>query len=318
MANNFLTKYDVHDIKTSFNIKKVMSEHSINCKKAELKVLTESGTDEDFYYLYQESMSDAIGKLGEIIDDIIKKFIEFCKDVQIQILSKINSVEFKSNVQKINDKLKFNPFLRSKSQTVSDFNPKMKDYIEASSKLAKMVAKLKSGNSVSTEIDNFADWFDDLAEKQMKQRKLSNAAIFATLKSLMEKVDGEIKKIRDDARDLLTDVKGIKPKKDDDDNDINLKSSATKLCNYISRVSRAAIRLRVTTLSEYLAVCKREILNAKEEDVKNESYEYEDSYDSDYEYDYSNDDDSSDDDSDDDYEYESGYDYEDNYDEYDF
>lgn len=317
MANNFLTKYDVHDIKTSFNIKKVMSEHSINCKKAELKVLTESGTDEDLYYLCQESMGDAIGKLGEIIDDIIKKFIEFCKDIQIQILSKINSVEFKSNVQKINDKLKFNPFLRSKAQTVSDFNPKMKEYIEASSKLAKMVAKLKSGNSVATEIDKFADWFDDLAEKQMKQRKLINSAIFATLKNLMEKVDGEIKKIRDDARDLLIDVKSIKAKKDDDDNDINLKSSATKLCNYISRVSRAAIRLRVTTLSEYLSVCKREILKAKdekEEDVKNESYEYEDNYDSDYEYDYTNDDDSSDDD----YEYESGYDYEDNYDEYDF
>jgi hypothetical protein len=287
MRKTFLTKYDVNDIKTNFLIKKTLSEHSINCKKAKLKVLTESGTPDDLDYLYQESIDDTMGKLGAIIDDIIKKFIEFCKDIQIQILSKINSVEFKSNVQKINDKLKFNPFLRNKTQMVTDFTPKMKQYEDASSKLAKMVAKLKSGNSVSKDIDEFSDWFDGVAEGQMKSKKMTNAAIFASLKTMMEKVDGDIKDNRDTARKLLEDVRGIKPKNDDNGNDIDLKSSSTKICNYISRVSRAAIRLQVTVLGEYLAVCKREILNAKEEETKTESYyDYSDDsfYDTTYEY----------------------------------
>ena len=289
MRKTFLTKYDVNDIKTNFFIKKTLSEHSINCKKAKLKVLTESGTHDDLDYLYQESIDDTMGKLGAIISDIIKKFIEFCKDIQIHVLSKINSVEFKANMQKINDKLKFNPFLKNKTQMVTDFVPKMKQYEDASSKLTKMVAKLKSGNSVTKEIDDFSDWFETVVEKQMKNKKMSNAAIFASLKTMMEKVDGEIKDNRDIAKKLLEDVKGIKPRSDDDGNDINLKSSITKLCNYISRVSRAAIRLRVTILGEYLDICKREILHAKDEgeSTKTESYyDYfdDDSYDTTYEY----------------------------------
>ena len=286
MAKNFMTKYAVNDIKTNYNIKKVMSEYSINCKKAQLKVLTESGTDDDLYYLYQESMNEAFSKLGDIIDDIIKKFLEFCKDVQINILSKMNSVDFKANVQKINDKLKFNPFLKNVKQTVVDYNPRMVFLLNADEKVKKMAAKLRSGNDISKELEDFTSWFDDKVDDTNATKKNTNAAIFQELKSTMEKVEGYIKDSREGCKKTLEAIRDIKPKNDEDVNP-NLRAHMSKLCNYTSRINRLIIRIYVSRVTELLGICKREILNAKDEGSKETTNESaEDYFNSDYSLEY--------------------------------
>ena len=70
-------KYSLDLMKIDAYIESVMSELDINMQRSELKVLTESGTDDDLKYLYEAAEEGAIVKIKKAVVAVVEAFKKF-------------------------------------------------------------------------------------------------------------------------------------------------------------------------------------------------------------------------------------------------
>lgn len=145
----------------------VIREYNINCEEAELKVLKESGTDEDFKYLREAAKEGLVVKLKKAI----KKMIQAIKDFIANMVDKIKvtyaSKKSKDAMDRIEEACKTNPKLKSMKITVHDGEKDEKAILEAIDKMQAQKAKLKGGDSV----EKVAKAIDDIKENTEKKRQ---------------------------------------------------------------------------------------------------------------------------------------------------
>lgn len=89
--------FNLDMLKLSAQVNAICEATAINMGEAENKVMMESGTVEDLDYLYEEAVSDANTKSGNIISKIISKIKTFVNN----IIDKIKSLFTKEKAEEL-------------------------------------------------------------------------------------------------------------------------------------------------------------------------------------------------------------------------
>lgn len=206
-------RYNVASIKIDAYCEAALSQYEINCKKAELKVLKESGTIEDYWYLEEAAGKNLVESLKTVIKAIIDKFKKFVNELKLKILSTITSDASKKKVNTIEKKVKFNPILAKKKINVKDRKKIDAVFAWIKAEIRKLLAMIKSGK----EIDK-----DKISElKELFRKKLAAAAVVGSsitiaagnaLSSVNKRISSigqRITKIDKETTDDISDIENV-------------------------------------------------------------------------------------------------------------
>ena len=90
---------EIYDNKLSFMIESLDTQMKINMLEAQYKVITESGTKEDFKYLYMEAQEETKEKKKGIFDGII----EWVKKIKDKIVDFFTKKKIKKQINALPD-----------------------------------------------------------------------------------------------------------------------------------------------------------------------------------------------------------------------
>lgn len=185
--NDAENRYNITNMKIDAYVEAVLSQYEINCKKAELKVMKESGTVDDFWYLQEAAGSNLVESLKKAIKKIIESFRSFVNEIKLKILSMITSKSSKEKIDKIEKKVKFNPFLSKKKVQVKD-HKKVRGIIAwVKAEIRKILALIKTGKEVAKEKI-------PVLKEEFKKRMLQVTAIASAVTITAGVAIGSIKK----------------------------------------------------------------------------------------------------------------------------
>ena len=148
---NASNEYDITMFKVDSYLEAVDRQFEINCKEAEIKVMRESGNDEDLAFLVEAATDGVIGSIVKAIEKIKEAIIKFFSEIKSKIISWFNNADADENLDKLEKKAKIIPLIGKKKVAIEDKDKMDKAYDEAVSKFSKLKAKLKSGQKVSDE-----------------------------------------------------------------------------------------------------------------------------------------------------------------------
>ena len=185
-------------------------EFDIDCGEAELKVIQESGTQNDLDILCEAAQEGLVNRVINGIKTAIKALQEFIKSVVEKIKSAFSNKKTDEAIDKLEEACKTNPKLKNKKIEIYDIEGEQKCLQEGMDKLSAKSAKIQSGNSSGTDSKDI----DDIVEQTSKKRAKIIAASTATVitvgagivlfKKLRKSVDGEnaslIKNANDSAK----------------------------------------------------------------------------------------------------------------------
>ena len=271
-------RFDITNAKIDAFVENVIGQYEINCKKAELKVLNESGNFEDLMYFENEAASSAIESIKKAIEKIIETFVNAVNEIKLKILSLIAKKETKEAIDEMEKKIKFNPFLSNKQVQVEDTKKQLNCVAWANAELQKLISKIKSGKKVeSSEVDGIATEFKKRMEAAKGipaaiKTKLGNAA--SMLKKAGEGMADSIEKFSKITKELINDAKSAA-------GELHVEASNTlkSIASKASEIGKAAINAIVEFWRSTLAVIRSAVSKAKPEQ-KNESVENDDILDS--------------------------------------
>lgn len=186
-ANN---DFDINMAKIDVYVESTLDLFAINCKKAELKVLTESGSPDDLFFFENEANKGAVESIKKAIDKIIEAFTKFVNEIKLKILTFINKKETKNVIDEMEKKIKFNPFLSNKQVQVEDTKKQLKVVAWANAELTKLISKVKSGKTV------LAEEVNKLGE-EFKRRLQSASGIENAVKVKLKEAASMLKKASD-------------------------------------------------------------------------------------------------------------------------
>ena len=272
-------RFDITNSKLDAYVEHVIGQYEINCKKAELKVLNESGTFEDLVYFENEAASSAIDSVKKAIEKIVETFVNIVNEIKLKILSLIAKKETKETINEMEKKIKFNPFLSNKQVQVEDTKKQLNCVAWANAELQKLISKIKSGkNVVVDEVESIGSEFKKRMESAKGisaavKTKLSNAA--SMLKKAGEGMADSIEKFSKITKELINDAKSAA-------GELHVEACAAlkSIASKASEVGRAAVNSIVEFWRSTLAVIRSAVSKAKPEDTKNESTEMDDILDS--------------------------------------
>lgn len=125
-----------------------LRELEINYAEAELKVLKESGTDEDLRYYYEVANEELGSKMSVGIENLNKNLKDYLDKSNQKIVSDICSEENRKTVKEMRSKVKLHPILSRKQIVIENFEELFKLMKKTESKLTIIKAKLKSNQPV--------------------------------------------------------------------------------------------------------------------------------------------------------------------------
>ncbi len=148
-----------------------ISEAAINSVEAEYKVFNESGTDEDLVMLYEEAQEGFVGKIVASIKKIGEAIAEFFKKIKTKIIEIFSKKEVEDNIDKMEKKIKLNPFARNKKIEINDDDEAKGLCRKFMDKIKAFISKIKGGDNVSM------DEIEEAHESFIKKHALAVAAV---------------------------------------------------------------------------------------------------------------------------------------------
>lgn len=202
--------YELTSMKVNAVMEAAKRELTINYAAAELKVIKESGGDSDLAYLYEEANNGLVETVVAAIKRIKEAIVKFFSDLKDKIISLFTDKQVDDKLEKLEKKVKFNPFAAKKKIAVENVDAELKVCDEHLSKLAKLKAKLKSGQDVSTaDVDEVEQSFMD---KHGKAIGIGSALVVTVAggiviaKKLKDRIPKEISDIQKDVSQDLSDA----------------------------------------------------------------------------------------------------------------
>lgn len=185
----------------------------INHNAAEIKVMQESGTDDDLRYLYEAADKSYDDTMNKAIDKIINAFTEYYHKMQSKVINLVRKKETTDVVDKIEKQIKMFPLLGKKSVIIENTEAQVKACDEYLSKLAKLKAKAKSGQTISAEdVSALQNSFSDAHGKVMgvaSSKTVKASAAFTLLKSRMKSLDKDVTAVYNAGKKDLEDLKKV-------------------------------------------------------------------------------------------------------------
>lgn len=240
--------------------------------------------DPNLDYAISEAVSDAMSKVKGMIDSIIKTFMQFVNDIKIKILTKITSAETTVAIDKLEKKLKFNPFLQKKKVTIENLNAETKLFKKTRADIQKIVAKVKSGKVPDgSELVSIENDFDSALDGYKTDRKGTTTTVagaFKLVKEMKGKMAGMIDSCQKETRSALESINDATGSEH-----ANSEQALSKCASLYAKVGReeinSIVRFFKNTLSEVksaASVTDNQPVDGKKTDDdgdnKNESFTY--------------------------------------------
>ena len=171
-------------------------EYDINCNEAKLKVIQESGTQDDLNMLCEAAQEGLINRVINGVKSALKSLQEFIKSVVEKIKSAFSNNKADEAIDKLEEACKTNPKLKNKKIEIYDIEGEQKCLQEGMDKLSAKSAKIQSGNSSSNDSKDIDDIMEQTSKKRAKiigataAITITVAAGIVLFKKLRKSVDG--------------------------------------------------------------------------------------------------------------------------------
>ena len=152
--------FDISMMKVDALTEAAQRQLAINYKEAELKVMTEGGTSDDYMYLCEAAANGFIERVVTALRKIKDAIVKFFSDLKIKVVSLFTRNGGIEKMEELEKKAKINPLFGKKKIVVQNINEINKCCDEATASLDKIDAKIKSGQSVyQDDIDRVEESF---------------------------------------------------------------------------------------------------------------------------------------------------------------
>lgn len=283
--------FETKNGKVDAYVEATLRELEINEEKAELKVLQESGTEDDLEYLYTEAENGALEKIKKALQAAIRAFIEFIKNLKTKIIRMITNAETKAILKKVGAKVKLNPFLARKKVKVIDKKKPLAVIKKYQAKVDSKIAKVSSGVFKEKDIQSITSDRNSF-DTEYKHVVAGAAALVTTsVAKLMASIDVEVNQLPKHIDTVDKETSKVVDKLvaglDDKEAIAAVRGAYTACANFRTKLGEMEASEHVDSIMYKLKVLKTEVLKYKDPKagkiqgkIAKESYEEEDdSYD---------------------------------------
>ena len=265
-------EYDIKAKKIDAYLENAKRELLINLKQSELKVIEESGTDDDLTLLKEAAEEGFVAKIKSAIKAIIDAFIKFMTDLKDRVVRVIVTQKSRNTLRQIEKKVKLTPFLSKRKVKIDKVEDQIKVIREFEAKCdketAKALSKLKSADDI--QIGALRDTFDN---KFRKVCMASAAATTVTLGMLVSIINKQIESLPSAITDIERENSGaLKKLMDsaiDDEAAATCKAAMTAAANFRTKLAKTEANIYVDSLGDNIAVAKKALKIDKTVTAKN-------------------------------------------------
>ena len=154
-------------------------------------------SDEDFDHLMvmkEEAETGILASIAKAIDKIIETFKKFYQEMKIKVLSKVVKEDFKQQVDKVEKKVKLNPFFARKKVKIDNTEKQSGVIAWFQGELQKLMSKIKGGKEVTAdELDDL----DDEYKKRFNAVSTASAMVETTVSNAIASAKRAVSKIGD-------------------------------------------------------------------------------------------------------------------------
>lgn len=216
-----------------------LREHQIQYKEAELKVLKESGTDEDLMILKEAADNGAIERIIKAIKKILDSLAEFVKTVRDKVKYKFRSKQSLETLNTMEQTLAKTPKLRSKKISYANTDEEEKLVQKTLAAVQKKVARIKSGHYKEKDLEELNE-LEEKTDSKLKTLKIAATAAIAIGSAIVlyRKTIGDI-----EDQKIQVNIK----EQDLTDMDLSMEAGAalTKATGFEAKLNREIFNLRL-------------------------------------------------------------------------
>lgn len=276
-------EFDKANMTVTTFVESVCADLDINIQKSELKVMTESGTDDDLAYLVEAATEGAIAKIKKTVQVIIEAFTKFISDLKDKVVRVIINKTTRDTLSKVEKKVKLNPFIARKKVQVVDKKKPLAVIEKYKNKCDKNIAKVKGGIFKQSDVEGIFKDRDDF-DKDYKAAVAGTAAMTTiTVANLIKTINSELDslpKTIDSIGKETTDIVNRFCDSIEDDEVIASTRAAYSACaNFRTKLGKYESNEHVDFIMQAIGVLKKEVAKIKgntEADVAKESTEGDD------------------------------------------
>lgn len=276
-------EFDKANMTVTTFVESVCADLDINIQKSELKVMTESGTDDDLAYLVEAATEGAIAKIKKTVQVIIEAFKKFISDLKDRVVRVVVNKTTRDTLSKVEKKVKLNPFIARKKVQVVDKKKPLAVIEKYKNKCDKNIAKVKGGIFKQSDVEGIFKDRDDF-DKDYKAAVAGTAAMTTiTVANLIKTINSELDslpKTIDSIGKETTDIVNRFCDSIEDDEVIASTRAAYSACaNFRTKLGKYESNEHVDFIMQAIGVLKKEVAKIKgntEADVAKESTEGDD------------------------------------------
>lgn len=278
-------RFDSKSMRVDAFVESAIREFNINKEEAELKVLVESGTEDDMIYYYEEANDGAVSKIKKAITAIIEAFKEFCSNLKSKVVRLICNAQSKTTLQKLKKKVKLNPFLAKKKVKVIDKTKPLKLIAAYKSKADKHIAKAKGGvftekeiTSIHQEKEKYESDYKAMLSTGAALMTITVGKLLVDIESEYGKLPGHIDKIDKETSAIL---KNLLPTLDKEERAV-AKAAYTTCANFRAKLAKDEANEHVDAIMHKISVLKKEVLKVKDKtqvDYEESAFDDDDDFD---------------------------------------
>ena len=276
-------EFDKANMTVTTFVESVCADLDINIQKSELKVMTESGTDDDLAYLVEAATEGAIAKIKKTVQVIIEAFKKFISDLKDKVVRVVVNKTTRDTLSKVEKKVKLNPFIARKKVQVVDKKKPLAVIEKYKNKCDKNIAKVKGGIFKQSDVEGIFKDRDDF-DKDYKAAVAGTAAMTTiTVANLIKTINSELdslpKTIDSIGKETTEIVNRFCDSIEDDDVIASTRAAYSACANFRTKLGKYESNEHVDFIMQAISVLKKEVAKIKgntEADVAKESTEGDD------------------------------------------
>ena len=276
-------EFDKANMTVTTFVESVCADLDINIQKSELKVMTESGTDDDLAYLVEAATEGAIAKIKKTVKVIIEAFKKFISDLKDKVVRVVVNKTTRDTLSKVEKKVKLNPFIARKKVQVVDKKKPLAVIEKYKNKCDKNIAKVKGGIFKQSDVEGIFKDRDDF-DKDYKAAVAGTAAMTTiTVANLIKTINSELdslpKTIDSIGKETTEIVNRFCDSIEDDEVVASTRAAYSACANFRTKLGKYESNEHVDFIMQAISVLKKEVAKIKgntEADVAKESTEGDD------------------------------------------
>lgn len=276
-------EFDKANMTVTTFVESVCADLDINIQKSELKVMTESGTDDDLAYLVEAATEGAIAKIKKTVQVIIEAFKKFISDLKDKVVRVVVNKTTRDTLSKVEKKVKLNPFIARKKVQVVDKKKPLAVIEKYKNKCDKNIAKVKGGIFKQSDVEGIFKDRDDF-DKDYKAAVAGTAAMTTiTVANLIKTINSELdslpKTIDSIGKETTEIVNRFCDSIEDDEVIASTRAAYSACANFRTKLGKYESNEHVDFIMQAIGVLKKEVAKIKgntEADVAKESTEGDD------------------------------------------